>query len=77
LEAFVVEGMRERLARALVRWASRWIEAAYRAYCDDMPRLEALWSRGGRHVQRIAFPLASRLDREAMGEQMAREGWWG
>lgn len=68
---------RASLSRSLVRWVSRWIEAAYHANCAGMPRMEAMWAFGGRQVQRVAFPLARRLDREAMTDQMIEECWWG
>ena len=56
---------------------SRWIQAAYLANCNGSPRREAMWAAGGRRVQRFALPLARRLDREAMTDQMIEEGWWG
>jgi hypothetical protein len=69
--------MRARLARVLVRWVSRWIQAAYQANCRGMPRWESAWSWGSRKVQGVAFPLARKLDREAMVDQMVEECWWG
>lgn len=69
--------MRAWLARALVRWVSNWIEAAYSAHCRDMPRWEAWWVAGARRAQRFALPIAERLDHEAMINQMAEECWWG
>lgn len=68
---------RSRFARALVRWVSRWISAAYDANCAGMKRMEAFWGFGGRQAQRVAFPIARRLDREAMTDQMIEECWWG
>jgi hypothetical protein len=65
------------LARALVRWASNWIEAAYSASMRGMPRWEAWWAAGARRVQRFAFPIALRLDHEAAVDQMIEECWWG
>lgn len=71
------EKSRARVARALIRWWSRWIQAAYQANCDGMPRLERFFARGGRCVMRIAYPIARRLDPEATTTQMIEEGWWG
>lgn len=68
---------RETAARAIVRWASRWVDRSYAAYCAGRPRTQAVWSRGGLGAEWIAFPLARGIDREAMGDQMAQEGWWG
>ena len=69
--------MRARMARALVRWVSWWIDMAYRMNIVRLPRAEKVFGRGGQMTQKIAFPLARRLDKEAMGDQMVNEGWWG
>lgn len=69
--------MRARAARALVRWVSGWIDTAYQYNCLGMKRCESVAAWIGRDIQRIAFPVARRLDRNAMGEQMVNEGWWG
>lgn len=67
---------RSRFARALVRWVSRWHDAAYAANCREA-HSEAFWAAGARRAQRLAFPIARRLDREAMADQMIEECWWG
>ena len=74
--------VRAAMAKALVRWASRWIDASYAAWCrqdrGEVPRWWAdLWNFPCRWVNRLAIPVASRLDSWATGEQMAEEGWWG
>jgi hypothetical protein len=56
---------------------SRWIEAAYLANCAGAKWREALWAAGGRRAEKVAFPLARRLDERAMVEQMVEECWWG
>lgn len=61
----------------MTRWWSRWIQAAYQANCDGLPRLERFFAWGGRRIMRIAHPLARRLDAEATTDQMIVEGWWG
>jgi hypothetical protein len=70
-------GLRAGASRALVRWVSRWIQAAYQANCDGRPRMESFFALCGRRVQWFAFPLARRLDGEAMVDQMIEECWWG
>ena len=69
--------MRARSSRALVRWVSGWIGTAYECYVYNLPRAERTCGWIGRNIQRAAFPIARRLDRNAMGEQMVNEGWWG
>lgn len=70
---------RESAARALVRWVSRWMDASYAAYVrfDGDTRWSRAWAAGARRAQRVAFPLARKLDHVAMSEQMAEECWWG
>lgn len=65
------------LARALVRWVSRNIEAAYMANEAGANRRERYWAWQSRRVQSVAFPLARRVNHEAMTTQMIAEGWWG
>lgn len=74
--------MKARAAKLLVRWASRWLAASYGAWVrvdkGEMPAWwDKLWAWPCRCVNRVAIPIASRLDNQATGEQMAEEGWWG
>lgn len=69
--------LRSRFARALVRWVSRWYEAAHRANERGTPHWENLWVVGADRAERLGLRLALRLDRDAAGAQMAEEGWWG
>jgi hypothetical protein len=64
------------VARWLVRWAARWIDASYAAYVRrDKGEVPGWWDKpwawaAGR-VSGFAIPLASRLDRSATGAEMA------
>jgi hypothetical protein len=69
--------MRARISRALVRWVSGWIGTAYYANCSRLRRVESASAWFGRNIQRATFPIARRLDRNAMTDQMVNEGWWG
>jgi hypothetical protein len=74
--------VRASLARGLVRWASRWWDASYAAYCRrDQGEVPSWWDKpwtyGAKHVSRLAIPLAVRLDRDAAVDTMANSGWWG
>lgn len=69
--------MRARSARAIVRWVSRWWQASLQAHDRDPVLWVGFWDRGAHYAERIGLPIARRLDREAMGRQMAEECWWG
>lgn len=69
--------MRTAIARAIVRWVSRWWDASYRAHEHDPALWVGFWDRGAHRAERIGLPVARRLDRETTGAQMAEEGWWG
>lgn len=69
--------LRMRAARWIVRWRARWLDAAYQAYSDEMWRFERFFAWGGNKIEKIVFPLARWLDKEAMETQMVEEGWWG
>jgi hypothetical protein len=74
--------MKARLARWLVRWSARWWDASYAAWVrkdkgEVGARYDAYWAWGARNVQRLALPLASRLDSDATGAEMVEHGWWG
>jgi hypothetical protein len=69
--------MRSWLARACVVEVSGWIHSAYGYHCRDMPRAEQLCARIGLRLEKVLFPVARRLDKEAMVDQMVHECWWG
>jgi hypothetical protein len=78
----VVIAARAGVARALIRWTSRWIDASYAAWCrvdlGEVPGwYEKPWVWGARRVSRFAVPLAHKFDAEAAGAQMVEECWWG
>lgn len=78
----LAQRIRAKLARELVKWASRWIQASYDAYVrverDGFPEWYAKpWHSGSRLVNRYAIPLAIRLDRITASIQMIEESWWG
>jgi hypothetical protein len=70
------------MAARLVRGASRLLDRAYRAYVrrerDGASRLP---ERAYVLMCRVTCPgllrLASRLDGETAGQEMADAGWWG
>ena len=77
-----VTTLRAHAARALVRWASRSIQASYCAYVRrDSGHAPEWWDKPwpalSRRINRVALPLASRLDGDAAGAQMIEEAWWG
>lgn len=68
---------RERLSRGIVKWVSGWIGTAYRANCYELPRVEDACFAVSKFFQPRLFPIANYIDKEAMLDQMANEGWWG
>jgi len=71
---------RNRIARALVRWVSSAMDESYGAYVEfdgQNVKKEQLWNNRSKRRQKIAFPLANMIDKQAAGDQMAMEGWWG
>lgn len=73
---------RAAVARALVRWVSRWYDGSYHAWVrKDRDGAPEWWEHGwgwmAKRAERVALPLARRLDREATGQQMVEECWWG
>jgi hypothetical protein len=58
------------------------MDASYSAWCRvDRGEMPDWYGRrvaaGAQRVERIAIPLARRIDRDAMGRQMVEECWWG
>lgn len=79
---YVITPIRAHLAKALVRWVSRWWATSYNSWVrvdkgEFGPWWHAVWSYPCPYVEGIAIPLARRLDKEAMVDQMVDEGWWG
>lgn len=73
---------RIRAARALVRYASRWMDASYAAHyrVHDLgwpSWYERPWHWASNRVCRVVLPLADRFDKRAAGQQMVEECWWG
>jgi hypothetical protein len=69
--------MRAWLARRIVKEVSFYIETAYMANCHKQRRVERFFGRVGIWHERVLFPIARRLDKEAMVDQMIAECWWG
>jgi hypothetical protein len=69
--------VRARLARALVHHVATGIDRAYDCHLMQMAEGEREWTRVWVRRERWAFPLARRLDRTAMTDQMVEDGWWG
>jgi hypothetical protein len=74
--------IKSKLSRALVRWASRSISASYEAYVRvDKGQMPNWWMKPwdwlARRVNQVAIPSARKLDKDAMVEEMAKQGWWG
>ena len=73
--------MRAYLAKAIVRWNGRCLDASYKAYMRCTEEGWPVWyERAFSWQPRVAgkfIPLASWLDSKATGEQMVEEGWWG
>lgn len=69
--------MRKRLAQGIVRLISKHIECAYLANCHGKTKWENYHGRNARWLQKALFPIAKRLDHDAMVEQMVNECWWG
>jgi hypothetical protein len=71
------------LAKYLVIVAGRSIDASYSAYVrSDKGEWPKWWdgivqSSAMSYICRFLIPIASKLDRNATGAQMAEEGWWG
>lgn len=69
--------LRASSSRLLVIWVSGWIGTSYYLNCLGQTRLENISAAIGRKIQSVAFPLAKKLDNEAMVDQMINECWWG
>jgi hypothetical protein len=69
--------VRAHLARRLVKVVSFITGRAYLAYTQDRKEDEIRWQKAAHALDGILLFIAGRLDREAMTEQMANEGWWG
>lgn len=68
---------RARAARTIVILVSDCIEIAYMAYCQRDKETEEKFANLGRRFQKILFPVARKLDKDAMVNQMVTECWWG
>jgi hypothetical protein len=68
---------RSELSQWIVRKISNRISRAYNANCDGHHFRERMHGYIGKHLQRLLFPIARRLDKEAMVDQMIEESWWG
>lgn len=76
--------MRERIARAIVRIASRCLDKSYIAWVKydkgeegDFLWESEYWANRSREVQKYFFPIARKFDKESMVDQLIEEGWWG
>ena len=75
-------GIPSRVAQQWVRWASWWWDASYSAYMRrDSGKAPWWWDKPwawmARKVNRVAIPLALKLDKEAAVTEMVNQGWWG
>lgn len=69
--------MRERLARAIVRWIGSFWDRSFEAHSNCQFGYAGLYAKRGRLAEKFGLPLALRLDRKATGDQMVAECWWG
>lgn len=69
--------MRAELARKIVIAVSMLLTQAYLANCRGDKGIENLYGAASRALARLSFPLARKLDKEAMTTQMVEECWWG
>lgn len=71
------ESRRARSARWLVYLISSFLDHSYSAHGKNHKLRSGAWARSGHLLQKPLFPIARRLDKDAMGDQMAEECWWG
>lgn len=69
--------MKARLAKWMVHCVARTIDHAYGCYCEDKRHMEKAWNIFGTRLERVFFPIARQLDKEAFTTQLIDESWWG
>jgi hypothetical protein len=70
------------LARKLIRWADRGWNASFAAHIRVMNKERPCYYGEffdglAKLIDRIAVPLATKLNKYSAGEEMVEYGWWG
>lgn len=69
--------MKAKLAQWIVKLASYQYGVGYRALCNRRYAKEERAAKRAIYITKTYFPIAEKLDKDAMLEQMCKEGWWG
>lgn len=77
MSSHILSKSRTRIAQSIVILVSDCIEAAYIANCNKEKETEEMYANLGVLLQKMLFPIARRLDKNAMARQMVNECWWG